>query len=403
MILPCLRGVVGDWVFYSTLMSASQISENVQSVKNIREASGLDDYLQRTLKGKRKAEIKRYLSKDGSRFFNSIIIGVFGGVPDWIPFKLDALVEREKEVRVEDVTTLNESMGIMMFSGEENLFAIDGQHRVEGIRLAHASKVKAIDDDQYSVLLIAHVDDTTGKKRTRKLFSDINKKAVPVSKGDRVVIDEEDITAIVARKVYADYPHFKEKNLISITESANLEDGDVVHFTNLLNLQAVSSIARRLGKVSGKTPTESNIEKLYKAVEEFFNWSILNYPEYREFFVESKFTLGQARRLNKYLLFRPAGINLLAKLYFSEYSSDTREAYLAKVTNLSFVAPESFLNRILWNEGLMEANSKAQRLAFDVALFKCGITTDDQVVAELLERFRAHMKNDIVDLPERLV
>lgn len=47
---PSLRGVVGDWVFYPSLMTAEQISKAVMSSKDIRESKALDDQLQRDLK-----------------------------------------------------------------------------------------------------------------------------------------------------------------------------------------------------------------------------------------------------------------------------------------------------------------------------------------------------------------
>lgn len=47
---PCLRGVIGDWVYYATLMGAEAISNRVMKAKDIREAKALDDHLQRDLK-----------------------------------------------------------------------------------------------------------------------------------------------------------------------------------------------------------------------------------------------------------------------------------------------------------------------------------------------------------------
>ena len=38
LILIALRGVIGDWVYYSSLMTASQIYDWIQTAKDIREA-----------------------------------------------------------------------------------------------------------------------------------------------------------------------------------------------------------------------------------------------------------------------------------------------------------------------------------------------------------------------------
>ena len=86
--IPCLRGVIGDWVFYSALMSSKQISRHVKTAKIIREAKALEDFLQRELKDRVK-DIARYLLQRENRFFNSIIIGVFDALPQWIQFDLE--------------------------------------------------------------------------------------------------------------------------------------------------------------------------------------------------------------------------------------------------------------------------------------------------------------------------
>src|SRR5262249_62366882 len=90
---PCLRGAIGDWVYYSTVMSANQIKARVMSAKDIREAKALDDYLQRDLKP-RVQRIATYLRKRDNRFFGSLILGVFGGLPDWVELDLSVLEQK---------------------------------------------------------------------------------------------------------------------------------------------------------------------------------------------------------------------------------------------------------------------------------------------------------------------
>jgi DNA sulfur modification protein DndB len=130
------------------------------------------------------------------------------------------------------------------------MFAIAGQHRCRAIAEARSGRdgTKHLVDEQFSVILVPHVDNATGKKRTRRLFSDINKKAVPVSKGDLAIIDEEDLCAIVARRIYADYKNFRSGKIISLTESTNLPPGDDEHFTNLLTLLSTAKVLKKSTK-----------------------------------------------------------------------------------------------------------------------------------------------------------
>jgi len=192
MYLPCLRGVLGNWVYYSTLMTSQQITEWVKPAKEIRESKVLDDYLQRDLKERRKS-IAEYLLNDEFRFFNSIIVGVFGGAPEWIEFDVSKF---KLHVSDTEINLSEDSMGVLVFDGDEEMFAIDGQHRVAGIQIASKKdqltsiENQKLKDDQFSVVFVAHIDDESGKKRTRKLFSDINKNAKPVAAGDKIKIDE---------------------------------------------------------------------------------------------------------------------------------------------------------------------------------------------------------------------
>ena len=177
LILPTLRGCVGDWVYYSSLMNASQISSWIETAKNIREAQSLEEVLQRDLQ-KRIKNIAKYIKSDESRFFNSIIVGVFDGIPNWVEFEFPT--EAKKIIGDNKLNeNIKKSMGLLIFEGNEKMFAIDGQHRVEGIKEALKNSNNNL-DDEYSIIFIAHTDDKLGMKRSRKLFSDINKNVLPV-------------------------------------------------------------------------------------------------------------------------------------------------------------------------------------------------------------------------------
>jgi len=248
--IPCVRGLIGNRVYYSTLMKASHVAKHIQSAHQIREAKSLEDFLQRKLHV-RCEKIARYLKLQPDHFFNSIIVGVFGGLPKWTPFDL---TKAAKDLNVNDDFLESDSMGLLTFFGNEQMFAIDGQHRVEGITIAYNKSAESVSDDEYSVILVAHIDDKSGKVATRRLFSDINKRAVQVSNGDKVVIDEDDLNAIVARQIYSAYSPFKKGKLIANTETEKLPEGDVDHFTNLLTLYAVNKKLRKLYRRVPKLP-----------------------------------------------------------------------------------------------------------------------------------------------------
>lgn len=219
-VFPSLRGVIGSWVYYPVLFTPKQVFELIKTSKEIRENSTLDDYLQRALTTN-VGKILEYINTDEDRFFNSIIVGVFGGIPDWLALNVTGI----DDISEEDKSLIDESIGILKFSGDEEMFAIDGQHRVEAIKKKYISDGSY--NDQISVIFVAHSETVLGKKRTRRLFSDLNKKAQRVSPGELAIIDEQDIENIVARKIYAEYSRIPS-NVISLSKSAPIKSTESV-------------------------------------------------------------------------------------------------------------------------------------------------------------------------------
>jgi DNA sulfur modification protein DndB len=406
IVLPALRGILGDWVYYSSLMSASQVSEWIQPAKDIREAKSLDEVLQRDL-NKRKHQIADYLLKTDSRFFNSIVVGVYGGIPEWIEFDIE---EKINSLNVMHDKSITESMGLLVFNGDENMFAIDGQHRVAGIEIAintdesESISKRVLTDDTFSVIFLAHIDDELGRKRTRKLFSDINKNAKPVAKSDKIVIDEEDISSIVTRRIFGEYKHFQNGNLINISSKSSVDKLDIKHFTNIDNLYTVCSILKKLYTKAKNTIDwdEQNVIKLKQINEDFFDFVINNITEYKIYFIDNSKDLEEFRKQNKYLLFRPIGISLLAKLYVHFRLNKKLEKLESQINNIGFVFPESSLNKVLWNKGKMEAKGVNQTLAFDICLYMLGEYQIEKEI-ELRERFRSITKDDLIDLPNKIL
>jgi DNA sulfur modification protein DndB len=397
LILPCLRGVIGDWVYYSTLMTAEQISNWIKTAKDIREAKTLDEELQRDIK-ERKKQIAKYLLQDKSRFFNSIIVGIFDGIPDWREFDLSKAQEEYADQF--NSKYFKESLGLMVFNGDEKMFAIDGQHRVAGIQLAYEQEPNVITDDQYSVIFVAHVDNVNGMKRTRKLFSDINKNAKPVAKRDKIIIDEQELAAIVTRRVYAEYKHFDNGNLISLTEGNNLPSDDIIHYTNITNLYDVVKILQPLFKIPKGTNEwdEDNIINFKSIVFDFLDTIIDSKQEYKDFFISKTKSLSDLRQNNAYLLFRPVGFTMIAKIYVEFVKRNELDFFKKNIDKISYIFPDSPFNKIIWNNGKMDVKSGSQSLMVDLTLYMSGKYNEN--IDALHKKLKDVTKNDNVQLPD---
>jgi DNA sulfur modification protein DndB len=396
---PALRGVLGSWVFYPSLLSSAQIAQHVLPAKEIRESKALDDHLQRDLKPRVK-KITRYLRSRDSRFFNAILLGVFDAAPNWVEFDLTTVAEK---LHLHDVSEAQSSMGLLTFTGAEKIFAIDGQHRIEAIREGNRDFPEKIKGDQYAVIFLAHDDTKTGKVRTRRLFSDINKNAVPVSGGDKVIIDEDEGPAIVTRRIYAEYSRFKGGKEIAVTEKIERVSKDgKEYFTSLLAIHTVAKKLKKLfRKPRGSLESEpENVAAFQAIVATFFDFIIEREPSLRRYFIEHKTTPEKERRVNRSLVFRPIGLELLARLYVHFKLAEKLPVFDWALKNLQWECPGGVWDGTVWLREKIQPGGKAKTAAIDYVLYLLH-ELPDRAVADLTARLQALRNDDDYALPAR--
>ena len=202
---PAIRSHIGDWAYFITVLPFGEVRQRIRRADEIHTNKGLHDMIQRALSD-RKIAIADYIRTQDERFFNAIVVGIYGGSPDWFPIEIEANSLRTgDELQPVNLTTrAREAFGVLQLSGQENLFAIDGQHRVEGIKeaLEHDPELAS---EELAVLFVAHRATMEGRARTRRLFTTLNKYAVPVRLHEIIALDEDDAFAIVTRMVVEKY------------------------------------------------------------------------------------------------------------------------------------------------------------------------------------------------------
>lgn len=255
MKIPVIRGKIGDWIYYSGTMTFSQVSENVTaSINEIYEASCLDEILQRALTDNF-ASIKNYILKDSERFFNAVILAIYNGDPQWL----------EVEFNNEESEFTN--VGFLEFSGEETIFPVDGQHRVAGIREA-LREDPSLAKEQLPVIFIAHSDDPKGRKRTRKLFSTLNRRAKPVGQNENIALDEDDVCSIITREVIQEIPLFMRKNIVN-SLGKQIPNANNTAITSLIALyQCVDLLVKHKLATEGIRGKKYSDYKLYRPQDE---------------------------------------------------------------------------------------------------------------------------------------
>ena len=210
LTLPALRARMGDWIYYVTFLQMEEIAKRIELAEEVHPSSMLKEMIQRQITD-RANPIAEYLLNQQQRFFNSLIVGVYGGSPNWYELAIGTNQLFDAEVLP---LYLEGALGILRLDGEEKLFALDGQHRVEGIKKA-LKRNENLKTDEVSVIFVAHQTGADGMERTRRLFTTLNRYAKPVKKSEIIALDEDDIIAIITRDLVEKYPLFCEKFLFS--------------------------------------------------------------------------------------------------------------------------------------------------------------------------------------------
>ena len=166
-----------------------------------------------------------------SDFFNSLVVAVYDGEPNW--HALMNVRNRRSDPLLKDLQPeIMESVGFLTLRGDEELFALDGQHRLSGIKqVVDEGNAPAI-EDQVAVILVAHQKTPDGLVRTRRLFTTLNKTARKVSTGDTIALDEDDVMAICVRHLIEQTDLFGGTR-IAVVAANNIPSGNIDCLTTI--------------------------------------------------------------------------------------------------------------------------------------------------------------------------
>lgn len=280
-LLPAIRARMGDWWYYITMMTFKDIAERVKKVEEIQETSSLKTWIQRELKDERKREIAEYLHSQHQRFFNGLVLGIFDGAPDWFPVSVST-GHVQTGVALDDRAA--SSFGFIKLTGQEQIFAIDGQHRVEGIKRAlEVDGGRKLAGEEQTAIFVAHKTDEAGRQRTRRLFTTLNKYAKPVSRGEIIALSEDDSFAIVTRRLIEEYPGLGS-DFVPLYKTANIPTQDSYSLTSVISLYEVAKAInvshgnRASSRLIKGPPVLETTNDFYLQATEFWNAMKKHFP-----------------------------------------------------------------------------------------------------------------------------
>lgn len=411
LLLPCLTGTFGSWRYYNVVMKVKDVVNPQSGIKTIPEAKkiytsdNLNTILQRLENLKRIEPIKAYILNQNDRYFNSLTAAITNGDPQWHPVSIKE--GKDDDFTSKEVEYLNLKYGILELKGGEEIFILDGQHRLLGLKEAFKAE-KAIGEEEVSVMLIVHHPTDEGLKRLRRVFVSLNRHAQPVSEGENIILEEDDASAIIARNLIERYPLFHEHNSIAFNKNLNLMPGkkDVDKFTSMLalyniNEHIIDNSKLYNNKINGKyvriRPAETLIESAYSQVENFWNKFFKTFPDAKDF-IQNPSNNAELKLNNggKYYM-RPIGQEIIVQFYVFLKSRKQIKAF-DRIKEV-----ESDLDSDFWNYVLHNPHRKGRVVmnkanAFNYLLYNFGYDIGGNLV-RLKKDYREKSGELKLDLP----
>ncbi len=266
---PALRSRIGDWYYYVTTLPFHEVAQRVQPATELVTTRDMSAWIQRSIVQERAKKIADYLITRTQHFFPGVVVGVFLGEPTWY------------EIDVEDNVVLTDpaiepnaqyNLGLLELGGTERLYAIDGQHRIAGIKAAleqldtpegieHHDRLA--NEDLAILFVSADIEREGQLERVRRLFTTLNKEAKKVSDAEIVALGEDDAAAIVTRWIATRYdglradPSDADDDLPHLVQ---LGTRDEIPHTNQRGVTTIVSLYRMAKGIFQKDITALNKE-----------------------------------------------------------------------------------------------------------------------------------------------
>lgn len=409
IILPALRGIMGNWVYYSCLMNLEELSSRVNFAEEVHKNRNLSDMIQRQLESDRSTQIAQYLKSQKERFFNSLVIATYGGQPNW-----HAISSVKQKSKGHDLNNLDEdtiaSVGFLTFHGDEKLFALDGQHRLAGIKKAVNAGLDQRPLDEVSVIFVAHEVTKKGLERTRRLFTTLNKTARPVSKGDIIALDEDDVMAICVRRLIEDTDLFSGdrvafvasnnmpvKNATSLTTIGNLYDVLMILFTN-----THWDLKERKSSLLRSRPKDEVLDQYFEYAKHYFELMRENFAELGAFFSAENPQTVVAKNRGSHggkVVFRPVGLEIITQIV----ARLTKDVSLQEAVKRAAKLPRDLISppyrSLMWDTGKKTITNAHKATLREVLLHMLGNYAKWDSAA-LLVRYRRETGDDAIKLPK---
>ncbi len=395
--LACIRGNIGYWTYYSAVIKLKDLvtDNRVITVSESDElyTKNINRILQREINQNRIKAIKEYIKINEERFFNSLIVAIHKGNPKWSDIDLYDKIEVDGNSLDESQISFFESkFGILTLYGDEEIFALDGQHRLKGLRKAYEED-HSLAEKEIPVIFVIHNHKQVDK--TRRLFTVLNKYAEKPRGAELIILDEDDVAAINARKLVMEHPILSKSNALSNSKTANIYKSDNKSFTTLVTINKINKkLYSKSPSFYTSRPEATVVDELYQESIGFWDTLFEVFPELENFINgETDIELKNKPILRNdpsggSLLLRPVGQELIANAYKKFVDSNDIEEFKRKLREIDFNLSSNNWKYIFWNEKIL---GKEIRLKNNILLFLLGkFTNANEIHQEVARVYGLH-------------
>lgn len=399
LTLPALRGVMGDWLYYTCLMTLEQVANRVRFAEELRPSRPLSALIQRTLDQGRGKKIAHYLRTQPERLFSSLVVATYEGEPHW--YSLSHVQSTRPDRQPPPLTTETlEQVGFLSLRGDEQLFALDGQHRLAGIKRA----VQGVEEggpnqERVSVIFVAHEPSQRGLQRVRRLFTTLNKNAKTVAKRDIIALDEDDVMAICVRRLIEEEHLFDEYRLAFVART-NVPATNTVCLTTICSLYDVLQVLftksnfglrRNRAALRFERPPEEELDVYFEHARTYVTLLRDQFPELQEFFAAN----DTEPIVKKYrgshggnALFRPIGLDIFTHVISRLTNQMPLHDAVELATKLPRCLSKEPYQQLMWDPNNQVMVNSHKVLVRETLSYMIGVNGPRYPASTLLQQYK---------------
>lgn len=415
----------------------------------IRDSETVEELQQRPLDWSRQSHLAQYLAVLNNHKFPPILVVIS---QDWVndPTAVEWDIDNRATVSVDDFMSLeqNDNIGLLNIEKSYSIFALDGQHRLMGIQglmeLLKTGKLEVYNKDKKATGKPITLDDLIeeydldpialqnlakekigieiipavikgetyeeARRRVRSVFVHVNRMAISLSKGQLVLLNEDDGFAIISRRLAITHPLLKDRNEKDWNSRVNWDSATIANKSTVLTtLQALQDItegylehkfphwkSKDKKNLISLRPDDKEIKTGTKLLSELFD-GLAKLPSYRQ--LEQGIKTYELRRFKHEkgggegnLLFRPVGqIALAQALGFLVFNQNfdleniiKKLIYFDEIGGFSYMdTSQSIWYGVLYDPMKKRVQVSGKKLASRLLIYLLGGVNDDLEKAEI--------------------